>query len=281
MAGPGVVLGPRVGPFDGCLDADLVGAYAAATGDPSPLARAGQAVPPVAVVTQIWDAQTTARAELLPPAMLAAATRGVHGEHDVVLHRPIVPGEPLRTWVEGHSSRPAGRNALITLRYLTVDRTDAPVAEQWWTTVYLDTTCDPVGEPPPGHAFPELAREHPAGTYEIEVDEDMARRYAEVSGDWSPHHFDVDAARRSGADRPFLHGLCTMALCAQGVVDLLAGGEPGRVRRLAVRFATPTPLGEVLRLRLYDAGVDGYAFEADCGGATVITHGWAELRPGG
>jgi acyl dehydratase len=273
-----VVLGTRLGPFAGCLDADLLVAYAGATADPSSRARAGEAVPPVAVVTQIWDAQTTTRTELMPPAMAAAASRGVHGEHDVVLHRPIVPGEPLRTWVEGHGSRPAGRNAVVTLRYLTVDAADAPVAEQWWSTVYLDASCDAVGNPPPGHAFPEEARERPIGTYEIEIDDDMARRYAEVSGDWSHHHFDVEAARRSGSDRPFLHGLCTMALCAQGVVDLVAGGDPDRVQRVAVRFATPTPLGELLRLRLYDAGADGYAFEADCAGTAVIAHGRAELR---
>jgi hypothetical protein len=29
---------------------------------------------------------------------------------------------------------------------------------------------------------------------------------------------------------------------------------------------------------LYDAGALGYAFEADSAGATVITHGRAELR---
>jgi hypothetical protein len=69
-----------------------------------------------------------------------------------------------------------------------------------------------------------------------------------------------------------------MALCARGVVDVVAGGDPDRVRRIAVRFATPTFPGEQLVVRLYDAGALGYAFEADCAGATVITHGRAELR---
>ncbi|HET6951600.1 MAG TPA: MaoC/PaaZ C-terminal domain-containing protein [Acidimicrobiales bacterium] len=278
MSGPGVVLGTRVGPFAGCLDADLVRRWAAATADPCTRAQAGEAVPAVAVVTQIWDAQNAARAALVPQELQAAAASGVHGEHDVVLHRPIVPGEALRTWVEGHGSRPAGRNAVVTLRYVTVDAGDEVVAEQWWSTVYLGTTCDPAGEPAPDHAFPEDARARPAGAYGVAVDAGMARRYAEVSGDWSPHHFEVAAARRSGSDRPFLHGLCTMALCAQGVVELVAGGDPERVRRVAVRFATPMPVGERLELRLYDAGPRGYAFEAVCGSATVVSHGRAELR---
>ena len=69
-----------------------------------------------------------------------------------------------------------------------------------------------------------------------------------------------------------------MALCAQGVVDLVADGDPSRVRRVAVRFASLAMLGAELELRLYDAAADGYAFEAECAGATVITHGRLELR---
>ena len=156
-----------------------------------------------------------------------------------MLHRPIRPGEPLRIWAEAHGSRPAGRNSLVTVRYVALDAGDVVVAEQWWTTVYLGTTCDPVGEPPPEDEFPDDARERPIGTYRVDVDVDMARRYAEVSGDWSGHHFDIAAARRSGFERLFLHGLCTMALCAQGVVQLVADGDPERIRHVAVSFATP------------------------------------------
>lgn len=252
----------RCGPFDARLDDDVLARYA-----------------PVAVVTQLWDAQEAARAALVPHGVQENATGGVHGEHDVVLHRPIVAGEPLRIWVDRHGTRPAGRNALVTLRYSIVDGRGDLVAEQWWTTVYLGTTCETTGAPAPDHALPDEARGHPIATYAVDVDTDMPRRWAEVTGDWSAHHFDVDAARHSGFDRPFLHGLCTMALCARGVVELAAAGDPDRVRRVAVRFATPTFLDERLSVALYDAGPNTVAFEAECAGATVITHGRAELHP--
>ena len=231
----------------------------------------------VAIATQIWEAQNAGRAALVPPEVLASAVGGVHGEHDILLHRPIVAGEPLRTWVEGQGCRPAGRNAMVTLRYTTVDAGDQVVAEQWWSTVFLGTSCDRTGEPSPDHAFPEEARRRPAGTYEVEVDLDMARRYATLSGDWSPHHFDADAARRSGSDRPFLHGLCTMALCAQGVVQLVADGDHQRLRRVALRFAAPMPIGDWLRVNVFDAGPLGYAFEGECGATSIVSHGRAEL----
>jgi hypothetical protein len=103
-----VSLGTRVGPFEGGLDAHLVQRYATATKDPSPRVQAGRAVPPVALVTQIWDAQNAGRSAIVPDQLQRSATGGVHGEHDLVVHRPIAPGELLRTWVEGFGARPSG-----------------------------------------------------------------------------------------------------------------------------------------------------------------------------
>ena len=194
-----------------------------------------------------------------------------------MLHRPVVPGETLQVWVEGHSARSAGRNALVTLRYILRDERRSLVAEQWWTTVYAGTSCPPTGKPPPEHGFPQDARKRPCGAYRVKVDAEMAWRYAAVSGDWSAHHFDAGAARSSGFDRPFLHGLCTMALCGQAAAQVIAGGDASRIRRIAVRFAAPTFLDEQLEVRFYEAGPSAYAFEATCAGAEVITNGRAEL----
>jgi acyl dehydratase len=105
-----------------------------------------------------------------------------------------------------------------------------------------------------------------------------ARRYADISGDWSAHHFDIEVARSSGFDYLFAHGLCTMAMCTHRVLDAIGGGDPGRVRRVAVRFASPTPLGADLTVSTYDIDEHAFAFDARCGAAEVITHGRLELR---
>jgi acyl dehydratase len=233
----------------------------------------------VAIVTQIWEAQQSAFEQLVPAPVRASMSGGLHGEHEVVLHRPIQPDEDLVTWVEGLGSRRAGRHNLVTMRYLTYDRTDGLVAEQLWTTVLLDALGDPAGEAPPRHVFPEEARSRPCGRYRVTADRDMPRRYAEVSNDWSAHHFTVEAAEQSGFDRPFLHGLCTMALCAQGIVALIAGGDTERVRRIAVRFSSPLFVGEDLEVNVHQSADDAYAFEADSAGTPVIRNGLAEVAP--
>ena len=106
----------------------------------------------------------------------------------------------------------------------------------------------------------------------------VAGRYAEVSGDWSAHHFDIDAARATGFDFLFTHGLCTMAMCTHRLLSLVGVADPGQVRRVAVRFASPTPLGGELTVAAYGVDEDSFAFEAACGGAAVITHGRLEVR---
>jgi hypothetical protein len=68
-----------------------------------------------------------------------------------------------------------------------------------------------------------------------------------------------------------------MALCAQGVGQVATGGDQAKIRRVAVRFAAPTFLGEQLEVRVYEAGPSAFVFEATCAGSAVITNGRAEL----
>jgi acyl dehydratase len=273
-----VAPGPRHGPFPGRVDPALVAAYAAATNDTAPGVLAGTAVPATFPVVLVFDAQIAANADV-PPAVWDDMRGGVHGEHDIVLHRAPVPGEELTTWSRISAVRRSRAGTRVVLHMEQYDARGDLVVEQWWTTLFLGThlLADAGVEPAP-HTFPDDARAHPVGSGTQFVSVESATRYAQVSGDWSPHHFDVDAARAGGFDDVFAHGLCTMAMCTQYVVQLVAGGDPGRVRRVAVRFASPTPLDADLTVDVFQAGPSAYAFEAHAGGRIVVTDGRLEVR---
>lgn len=271
-------IGARIGPFDTTIDAEFVRAYASATSSRNPSYLDGTAVPPLAIATRIFEAQLAGFEGLIPAQVRESARGGVHGEHDVVLLRALRPGEPLKTLVVAHSVRPMRSNVRLVLRHVTVDGSDQPVAEQLWTTILIGTTSEAAGPELPEHTFPDTARQSPAGARVVRIDDGTAHRYAEVSRDFSAHHFDVEAARRSGFDAVFLHGLCTLGLCTEAAVDTVAGGDPGRIRRVAVRFASPAFLGHDLSIQLYAATPDTYAFEADVAGSRVMANGWVELR---
>jgi acyl dehydratase len=60
--------------------------------------------------------------------------------------------------------------------------------------------------------------------------------YAECSRIWNPIHTDVAVARGAGLPDPILHGSATLALAVSEVVRQDLGGDPARVRAVAVRF---------------------------------------------
>ena len=178
-----------------------------------------------------------------------------------------------------HSARRSKDNLRVTLLHRTYDGLEQLVAEQWWTTVLLGTTADETGPELPPHGGTGCDPGQAMAEEVVHIDPDMVRRYAEISGDFSEHHFGVEAARRSGFSGPFLHGLCTMALCARAVVRTVCADDPHRLRRLAVQFASPAYLGQDLTVRICRLGEDRYVLEATCGDEVVIRNGLAELMP--
>jgi acyl dehydratase len=274
-------LAQRHGPFPGTIDPTAIDRYATATNDTNALVASGHAVPATFPVILIFDAQWAANAAV-PESVYASGRNGVHGEHDVLLHRPLVLGESLDTYSEPFAVRNTRTGARVVLRMEQRGAHGDLAVEHWWTIFFpgCDVLGD-VGPEPPDHTFPESARAHLVGSTTQHVDVDTPTRYAEVSNDWSAHHFDLDAARGAGVDYLFAHGLCTMAMCTQAAVTMVADGDPSRVRRVAVRFASPTRLDEDLTVDVYDAGAtlgsSAYAFEANCAGAAVVKHGRLEL----
>jgi acyl dehydratase len=273
------VLNPaRHGPFPGNLAPETIAAYAAATGDTTPSVLDGLAVPAVFPVILVFTPQEAARADL-PDAVWQHVRGGVHGEHDIVVHRPLVPGESLDTsaWLSAVRTNRAGTQIVVQFEQVGAD--GAVAVEQWWTMVLLGLQgVADLGTMPADHRFPEGARAHPLGSVSQHVDNDIAHRYAEVSGDWAAHHFDIEVARAAGFDFVFTHGLCTMAICTHRLLGLLDVEDPARVRRIAVRFAAPTPLDSELAVNAFGIKGNSFAFEAAVNGTTTITHGRLELR---
>lgn len=269
---------PRHGPYSEELEPQRIAAYALATSDKTAAILTGAAVPAVFPAVLTFRAQEAANRDI-PPAAWREARGGVHGEHDILLHRPLMPGEALNTWSRLAAVRTARAGTQVILHIEQFDGQGRLVVEQWWTTMLLGLfRMADLGSMPADHRFPDLARNNPIGSAIQHVDEQIAHRYAEVSGDWSAHHFDVAAARATGFDFLFTHGLCTMAMCTHQVLAIIGVDDPGAVGRVAVRFASPTRLDGDLTVDAYGIAPGSFAFEATCDGANVITHGRLELR---
>jgi acyl dehydratase len=71
----------------------------------------------------------------------------------------------------------------------------------------------------------------------FEVSRDSLVRYAGASGDFNPIHYRDDIAQSVGLDGVLAHGMLTMGIAVQPVVDWL--GPRGTVIDYQVRFTRP------------------------------------------
>ncbi|MEO6121672.1 MAG: MaoC/PaaZ C-terminal domain-containing protein [Acidimicrobiales bacterium] len=281
MARPTDTLGTESGPRFATVDVARAIAYAAATNDDNPAYASGRCAPPVFAAVATWESLLAALGDMVPAE---AMSRIVHGEQDMHFLRPLVPGRGLVTRAWGFSVRPGRSGTRYTVRLTSVDANDAePVLDQYVTLFARGLTGgQAIGPSAPGHAFAPADRSRPLGRHSVAVDEDQTLRYRDVSGDDNPIHLDDDAARGVGLPGRIVHGLCTMAMAGQSVLAVVSGGDPARLRRLAVRFADVVRPSTVLTTTVYDAGVvDGrhiHPFETHSVGRLVVSHGRAEIE---
>ncbi|PJJ55773.1 MaoC family dehydratase [Compostimonas suwonensis] len=80
-----------------------------------------------------------------------------------------------------------------------------------------------------------------AGAFELE--RDSLVRYAGASGDFNPIHYRDDVAASVGLPGVLAHGMLTMGLAVQPVVDWL--GDPARILDYQVRFTRPVVVDPV------------------------------------
>jgi len=79
-----------------------------------------------------------------------------------------------------------------------------------------------------------------------EVDKYRAIYYAGASGDFNPIHIDPEFGKMVGLGGTILHGLCTLGFVARTITDW--SGDPGSLRKIKCRFASPVHIGANLSI---------------------------------
>ncbi|MFP5352417.1 MAG: MaoC/PaaZ C-terminal domain-containing protein [Actinomycetota bacterium] len=215
----------------------------------------------------------------MDPELQADLLRLVHGEEEHILHKPIKAGDTLTVHpvIESIEQKETGETFTVKIDVTNQDGDDVATVR---ATSFIRGSGS--GSKKPAAAASE--QEAPTIVYEesVKVDDDQTFRYAEASGDSNPIHQDENIAKMAGLPGIILHGMCTMAMATKGAVDGLAGGDPTRVKRVAVRFSKPVLPGQELTTRFWELSSDGgaktYGFETyNPDGAAVIKNGRVEI----
>ncbi len=261
--------------YDGgthAIDREAFRAYAAATDDPNP--AYAELAPPMFHVRPLIG-MLLGMAE--DPALGLDVLRLVHGEHEMGFLRPLRHGDRLTLAgaLLGLEEKPSGRVATFGI----TGAVDGEPALAGRTTYFVRAPARE-GEPraPKKPAAPAPAPPPPTFVTAVRTTADQATRYAEASGDRNPIHLDPAVARAAGLPGVILHGLCTMAFAQRELVDRACGGDPTRLRSLAVRWAKPVLPGQSLSLSAWDQGDGRWSFAIeDERGAPVVVNGRAEV----
>jgi acyl dehydratase len=240
-------------------------AYAAATDD----VLGG----PVFAIVPVWETIAPASRSV---ASDEARTRVVHYEHDIVIHRPIEPGDTLTARATPIALLPRPNGTSLVIHVETLGEDGARVNEQYVTEFFRGIVAEEsIGERAPDHRLDGDGTD-PLAEVANRIAEDQPDRYAAASGDGFAIHLDDHFARAVGLPGRIVHGLCTMAFAARAVLEV-AEADPRRVRRVAVRFSAPLFPGDTVTTRVWRTN-GGFGFESLGGdGAPVLKDGLLEL----
>jgi acyl dehydratase len=208
------------------------------------------------------------------------ATKTVHGEHALRLHRPLPSSGTVRgtSRITSLVDKGAGRGALVYVEREIVDAASNELLATVKQTVFCraDGGFGGSAVAEPAHAVPKRA---PDDAVTLATSPQAALIYR-LSGDFNPLHSDPATARAAGFARPILHGLATFGVVGHGLVKQLCGGNPAVLQAMGGRFSAPVYPGETLQLDLWHDSPGRASFRASvpARGTVVMNNGFVEFQ---
>jgi acyl dehydratase len=204
----------------------------------------------------------------------------VHGEQKVELHKPL-PTTGIFTAESrniGAFDKGEGKGAVIYNETVWTDEAGEKVATLTGSTFARGDGGfgGPSDGAPEPHEVPTGRK--PDLSVDIPTWPNQALFYR-LNGDRNPLHSDPESARRSGFQRPILHGLCTYGITCRAVLQAITDYDPDQILSHQARFSAPVIPGDLITVDLWKDGKN-ISFEARVKerGATVIKNGLTVLR---
>ena len=200
----------------------------------------------------------------------------LHGEQEVILHKPLPPAQKLKTSAHVPEIYDKGKAALVILEATARDESgDKLFTNRMSLFIRGEGGFGGDSGPKVGNAAPDRK---PDGVITRTTLPQQALIYR-LSGDKNPLHCDPDFAKMAGFDKPIIHGLCSYGITCKAIVDEVLGGDVAQVARYQARFAGVAFPGETYQVSYWKQGkqilVEAKSAER---GAPIITNAVVELR---
>ena len=257
--------------------------FARATNDSNPDALGGMIASPLFSIKPMYRPMGEAISSVTPPERMMYT---LHGEQDMRFLAPVRAGVELRATAKPVGIVAKSSGTTISILGTVTDDQGTDICEQRMSMFIRGKgDAQTAGEAIlPLDAFDAEGMGDPEAVRTQVVDHDQTFRFAEASGDPMKVHLDAEIARKVGLPGIICHGLFTMAMAGNAAVAELAGGDPQRMKRLAVRFAKPLLPGQEIVTRFWRDDHRGQAgrhrFQTQAAdGTVVLSNGIVEIAP--
>ena len=258
------------------VSADAIAAYASASRIDNPRHDVGPDQVPSVIFPVVTGLRLMAMATTDPELNVENPLMIVHGEQEIIHHRQMRPGETLVFKTSLESVEDKGKGATYVVR-VSGETPDGESVNDQFATIFV-RGAGSGEERASGEKSTPPSRGDQVVAFTKHIDEGMPGEYAVASGDRNPIHTDVDVAKAVGLPGVINHGLGTLSIVSGGLVDELAGGDPGRVSRIQVRFTDMVPLGSDLETAVFASDGDSLVFETARADGKVVMTGLVAVR---
>jgi acyl dehydratase len=243
-----------------------------------PSAMGGIIAPPMFNAVAAWLPLITAISD---PELRVDLMRLVHRSQDMRFFAPIRPNDRISASATIVSIESSAAGEIITIDFDASNQQRQMVSRTRFTALIRGRR---ERDTPAQTRSPGSTPREPVLTVSQTIDRDQTVRYADASGDRNPIHLDNTVARMAGLPGIIVHGLCTMAFTSKVIIDHLCGGNPARLRRLAVSFSRPVFPGDIITTIVWREsdrdGVMCFSYETrKRAGVAIIRDGIAEISP--
>lgn len=205
--------------------------------------------------------------------------RILHGEQYMTLHRPLPASGRV---IASHSideiyDKGEAKGAIAHVRREIRDADSGEALASLVAAVFMRGNGgfggSAEGAPRP-HPLPERA---PDAVLDLPTRPEQAAIYR-LSGDYNPLHVDPEVATAAGFPKPIFHGLGIYGVAGRALLRLLCDNDPGRLRVMNCRFASPVFPGETIRTEIWreDEGTAAFRCSVPEREVMVLNNGYAE-----
>jgi acyl dehydratase len=163
----------------------------------------------------------------------------IHLRQDSEFHSPIQPGDSLTIRSILTGVRSTARGAMVQSRTDTVNTsTRVPVVTTHSDALFMGVAVNGDDVSSEADSEPSLGDLPPSSEQtSLHIARELPHLYTECAHIWNPIHTERAAALAAGLPDIILHGTATWALAGHEIVNQYAGGDAGRLRRLAGEFS--------------------------------------------